>query len=98
LQDARVPFVEVASKELGQACAGFQEAVADRRLVHVGQTELDAAVRNARTRYVGTSEVERWDRRNRDVDISALVACSLAAHRASLKAPSVYEDRGLVTL
>jgi phage terminase large subunit-like protein len=96
LREERVPYVEVINKEVGQACAAFQEAIADRSLVHVGQTPLDAAVRNARTRYVG--EVEHWDRRDREVDISALVACSLAAHRASLKAPSVYEDRGLVTL
>jgi phage terminase large subunit-like protein len=98
LLEARIPFVELANKELGQACAQFQEWVAEKRLVHVGQPELDAAVRNARTRYVGTSEVEHWDRRDHAVDISPLVACSLAAHRASLTGPSVYESRGLVTL
>jgi hypothetical protein len=96
LTEALVPFVEVNQKELGKACAAFQEAVTERRLVHVGQAELDAAVRNARTRYIG--EAEHWDRRDREVDISALVACSLAAHRASVKAPSVYEQRGIEVL
>jgi phage terminase large subunit-like protein len=98
LREAGVRFVELANKDVGQGCAAFQEGVREGRLVHVGQPELDAAVGNARTRYVGESEV--WDRRNRSIAISPLVACATAAHRWRLSAAStsVYESRGLVTL
>lgn len=98
LKRAGIKFVELTTKDEAQACAAFQEGVRDRRFVHVGQSELDAAVGNARTRYVGESEV--WDRRDRSIAISPLVACSSAAHRwrLAMSGPSVYEDRGLVTL
>lgn len=98
LREAGIPFVELANKDMGQACAAFQEGVAERLFVHVGQPDLDAAVGNARTRYVGEAEV--WDRRNRSINNSPLVACSTAAHRWRLAAASisVYETRGLVTL
>lgn len=69
--------------DVGASCAAMQEAIKSGSVVHVGQTELDAAVANARTRYVG--EVELWDRRNASVDISPLVACSAALYRWGLQ-------------
>ena len=53
-----------------------------KRVAHVGQGELDVALANARTRYTG--ETELWDRREQNVDISPLVACSAAFYRWSL--------------
>ena len=98
LVQAGIAFEPLTSTQMGQACASFIEAVKESRLVHVGQFELDAAVGNARTRFSG--EAELWDRRNRAVDISPLVAASTAAFRwaQSTTGPSVYESRGMVTL
>lgn len=69
--------------DVGASCAAMQEAIKSGSVVHVGQAELDAAVANARTRYVG--EVELWDRRSASVDISPLVACSAALYRWGLQ-------------
>lgn len=65
--------------EMGGACTAFQEAVKNGpdvqgALVHFGQGELDLAVENAETRFSGESEV--WNRKDRQVDDSPLVACS----------------------
>lgn len=78
LIEADVAFTPMTSAQLGQACAKFQEDVKDARLVHVGQAVLDAAVGNGRTRYSG--EAELWDRRDRSIDISPLVAATEAAY------------------
>jgi hypothetical protein len=98
LREAGVKFESLVNKDIAQGCAAFQESVRERRVVHVGQPDLDAAIRGARTRFVGESEV--WDRRDHSIDISPLVACATAAHRWRLAAAStsVYESRGLVTL
>lgn len=63
-------------------CAAFQEAVKHGTVVHVGQAELDLAVKNARTRISGESE--RWDRKDVKVDDSPLVAVSGAFYRWGL--------------
>ena len=72
LRTAGVEFTTVTAGWLGQAWAQFKTAVEDGALVHAGQPELDAAIGNARTRWV--DEVERLDRRDRAVDISPAVA------------------------
>ena len=78
---AGIEYTALTSTEMGQACATFIEDVHSEtpKIEHVGQSELDAAVGNARTRFTG--EAELWDRKDRAVDITALVACSTAAHR-----------------
>jgi len=83
---AGVEFEALTSTQMGQACASFIEGVKQKRFVHVGQHELDAAVGNARTRF--SREAELWDRRNRAIDISPLVAASAAAFRVSSLAKS----------
>ena len=82
LVQAGVEFEKLNSTDMGSACGAFQEAVKFRRVAHVGQGELDTALANARTRYTG--ETELWDRREQNVDISPLVACSAAFYRWSL--------------
>ena len=69
--------------EMGAACAAFQIAVTEHTLVHVAQTELSLAVRNAKTRMVGESE--QWDRRDTAIDDSPLVACSGAFYLWGIK-------------
>lgn len=80
-----IPYTALTTTELGQACARFQEDVKHGRLEHVGQPALDAAVANAKTRF--TAEAERWDRREPGIDISPLVAASLASFRWAVSEP-----------
>jgi len=93
LTKAGVEFSVLSASESGAACGAFQEAVRDGTVVHVsvGQSALDAAVANARTRMVGESE--QWDRRDTKIDDSPLVACSGAFYRWGLveaPMPAIY--------
>lgn len=69
----------LTNSEVGQGCVTYQEMVRHGSTAHVGQQELNDAARNSVTRYVG--DTQHWDRRERSVDISALVAASVAAQR-----------------
>ncbi|OBB15058.1 hypothetical protein A5761_15055 [Mycolicibacterium setense] len=80
---AGVEFEVLTGTDEGAACAAFQEAVKHGTLVHLGQAELDLAVKNARTRMSGESE--RWDRKDVKVDDSPLVAVSGAFYRWRVK-------------
>lgn len=83
LLEADIAVQKLTLTELGQACAAFITGVNEEaRFVHVGQDELDAAVRNART--VTRGEAELWDRKDYQIDISPLVAVSAAAYRYAL--------------
>ncbi|HET9199236.1 MAG TPA: hypothetical protein VFN92_13400 [Solirubrobacterales bacterium] len=79
-----------------QACSGFFDAVKERTLRHGGQPELDAAVKGAKTRPLG--EAWAFSRKKSDIDITPLVACTLARWGAIQEEDSVYEDRGVVVL
>lgn len=68
----------VSAKEYAQACGILFDAVADGRLRHIGQTELVAAVDGAKTRPLG--EAWAWSRKSSDIDISPLVAATLAIY------------------
>ncbi len=65
--------------DMGRACAVLQHGVTEQRIVHIGQAEVTDAIAVARTRYV--NEVEVWDQRNQDFEISNVVAMSAALHR-----------------
>lgn len=82
LVEAGIEFHPLTNQELGAACAAFQTGVSQTKYAHPGSDDLDSAVSNAVTRFVG--EVEMWDRRDRTINISPLVACSTAAYRWSL--------------
>lgn len=82
LVEAGIEFHPLTAQELGAACAAFQTGVTETKYAHPGSDDLDTAVANATTRYVG--EVELWDRRDRTINISPLVACSTAAYRWSI--------------
>jgi len=81
LVKAGIEYELISTMELGQACAAFQVGVKRGKYIHVGQPELDAAVKNAKTRYASSGETELWDRRDRTISISPLVAVSAAAFR-----------------
>jgi hypothetical protein len=82
------------------AAVGFEPQKDEpRRFLHTGQPMLDAAMRGATRRPYGDGGWA-WNRRSARTDISPLVAVTLARWGALQRAegPSVYEDRGLVSL
>lgn len=74
-----VQIVEVSGLDLAQACAGFQDAVLNGRIAHIGQVPLDAAVAGASTRKLG--EAWAWSRLSSQVDVAPLVAVTIAFAR-----------------
>jgi hypothetical protein len=76
----------VTAREYAQACGGFFDAVDNRELRHLNTPELLAAVRGAVKRPLG--EAWAWDRKNTHVDISPLVAATLALREARINARS----------
>jgi len=80
-------------RELSTACAGLLDAITDRTIRQRGNAELDTAVKAAARRTTGVGWV--WSRRTPTVDVSPLLAASLAlfgdAHRpAAPVRPVVY--------
>ena len=76
LRAAGVEVVEVNTLGYTQACARLQRAVHDGTVRHRGQGPLDSAVAGAAVRTVG--EAWAWARLSSQVDISPLVAVTLA--------------------
>ncbi|MGP3684146.1 terminase [Streptomyces sp. IBSNAI002] len=64
-------------REVAQACGQFYDAVTEQTLSHLDQAPLAAALAGARKRDLG--EAWAWARRGVSVDISPLVASTLAA-------------------
>ena len=75
---AGVPVVKPGGREYAQACGGFFDAeTADPpQLRHIGQVEVEQALQVATRQF--SSDAWRWSRRSTDVDISPLVALTLA--------------------
>lgn len=89
--DAGEARLELAtSREYAQACGGLADAVVNRRLRHMGTGELDAAVEGARPRDLGEAWV--WHRKDSSVDISPLVAVTLASHGFAVYGPGADYD------
>lgn len=76
----------IGSKELGEACGQFFDLVAETKLAHLGTEELMTAVRGAARRPLGDSWA--WSRKSSTVDISPLVAGTIACWGVqTVKAP-----------
>ena len=71
-----VPVSAVAAGDVGKACGWLLDQVLASRVRHIGQRPLDVAVEAASRLTVGDSW--RWSRRSSAVDISPLVASTLA--------------------
>ncbi|MDN5725169.1 MAG: DEAD/DEAH box helicase family protein [Propionibacteriales bacterium] len=67
------------SSDMGAACGRIYDGVMDMQLVHIGQPQLAAAIAGARKRNIGTEGAWGWNRSNAAVDITPLVAVTLAA-------------------
>jgi predicted Fe-Mo cluster-binding NifX family protein len=88
LADAGVQVTTVASNDLAKACGVFFDLVQERRVRHLGAPELDSAVRGAAKRPLVDSWA--WSRKTSKVDISPLVAATLAAWHATSHDPTPF--------
>lgn len=76
LEAAGVDVVNVSPREASQACGSFYDAVENGQLRHRVDPSLRAAVVGAKDRPFGDAWL--WSRTHSDVDISPLVAATLA--------------------
>ena len=74
--EARVEVVQPKVREIAQATGQFYDAVADQSISHLDPAPLAVALAGAQKRPLG--EAWAWARRGLSVDISPLVAATLA--------------------
>lgn len=74
--------------DMPTACQGLLDAVMARRIAHTGGDALRTAIRAAERRYVGDQWT--WSRRSSSLDISALVAATVALHAAASMARPMF--------
>ncbi len=77
IEDAGVQVTQTTTRDATQACGRFYDAVMHKRLRHLGQQSLDAALGGAQQRRV--VDAWCWDRKTLAVDLCPLVAATLAA-------------------
>ena len=85
LKKAGVRVTVTSMAEMGRAYGRFQDMLNDGQLKHLpddAQPQLAAAVHGAITRNLGASGALAWNKLGADVDISPLVACTLALYGA----------------
>lgn len=80
VDEAGITVRRINSGEYAEACGKFVDAVAEQTVRHLGQAELSAAVRGARTRPL----VDRWawSRTKSTSDVGPLIASTLALSSA----------------
>ena len=76
LEDAGLNVIQPTATQVGHACGGFYTAVRDDQLRHSHDRELRSAVAGADRRKLGGQWA--WDRADPDLDITPLVAVTLA--------------------
>jgi len=76
--------------EVTAACGQMADVMRTGRLVHLDQAPLTAAVNGARTRPLG--DAWAWHRRSAQVDISPLVAVTLARYALLTRLPLLVVD------
>ncbi len=77
LRSAGCEVVEITSEDHARSCGQLYDAVVQGRFRHLNQSHLNVAVRGAQRRDSGEAWV--WSRRRSTIDISPLVAVTLAA-------------------
>jgi phage terminase large subunit-like protein len=83
LKARHVKVITTGAQDMGQACGRFLDMLRDGRLTHLEagkQPALDLAVANATTRKIGSSGAVGWNKLGSDIDISPLVAITLALY------------------
>jgi hypothetical protein len=80
-----VKVVSPSGAQLAEACASFVDGLVRGTVGHLGQSDLDDAVRGAARAPYG--DAWRWSRKSSAVDISPLVAVTLATWGAQAEPP-----------
>jgi hypothetical protein len=93
LQEGGVEPLLTSTRDVGQACGAFFDAVRDDRLRHLDDPRLNQAVSSARKRPLGDSGAWAWHRKDSTTDITPLVAATLALHGFARLGPSVQPPR-----
>lgn len=78
------------AQDVAAACGQLVDAVTQGTVRHIGQDEVTAAIRGAKTRPLG--DAWAWGRRISTVDISPLVALTLARWAYESRAHQVTDD------
>jgi hypothetical protein len=76
LAEREIEVITVSAQEHAKACGTFFDACEQQTLRHLGSSELTAAVKGAAKRPLG--DAWAWSRKASSVDISPLVAVTLA--------------------
>jgi hypothetical protein len=76
LEKAGVDIRVVEAREYAQGCGIFFDCFEQHAIRHLGTSELNTAIKGAATRPLGDRWA--WSRKSSGVDISPLVACTLA--------------------
>ncbi|HEY9474660.1 MAG TPA: hypothetical protein VIS06_12520 [Mycobacteriales bacterium] len=90
LKDRGIDVHIVNAREAGQACGALYDDVVEGRVRHLDQPDLNDALAGAKKRPLG--DAWGWDRRHSAVDISPLVAVTLARHAFALFGPAADYD------
>ena len=77
--------VELSTRQVVSACGKFYDLATTSAMRHIGQTPLTAALAGSKRRTLG--DAWAWQRRDQSVDVSPLVAATLALD--SVSRPSV---------
>lgn len=85
LEAAGLDLMVTSSREMGQACGAFFDAVTEQRLRHIDSLALNTALGSARRRPLGDSWA--WARKDSTVDITPLVAATLALYGFAKNVP-----------
>ncbi len=80
-EEAGVHIRMLNAADHGQACGRLLDLIGEERVRHLGSLELLQAIRGARTRPLG--DAWAWSRKSSSVDISPLVAATLALSAAA---------------
>jgi hypothetical protein len=96
LEQAGLIVVTTNSREYASACARLFDSIVNKQAHHTGQPELAAAIMGAATRRLGDSWA--WSRSTSNVDISPLVAATLALWGAATIAVEEPSDPMLMLL
>lgn len=80
-----IPTINPSARDVAQACSGLLDGLIRRTVWHSASDALDAAVRGASRRPMG--DAWAWSRKNSLVDISPLVAGTLALWAAHQTIP-----------
>lgn len=87
LRSLGLQIEEVSTRQVASACGRFYDLVTQHGLRHIGQVPLATALAGARRRNLG--DAWAWHRRNASVDVSPLVAATLALDHVTRDAAQV---------